>query len=313
MSLYEDYLNKKKDESPNDSKKNNLESIDQEKDIIDREKFMQMVDGKEDDDLKENISKDDDKSNVLPIPPTPIKGSKLWARILVISLIIVGTSVASSLLWWWLIKTPKIITERIVEEIEVVKIVPEIDPPLSYFNYDAFEDISITKEREAPVYLKQYLTNNYEYNNLIKISIRDYTKDNPEFLSLKSFFQNLKVTPPIGLYEKIDNKDFNIFIYSGEQKDIGFAFPVIEGSITEVLGIVLANWEEKMEKDLWGFYSLVEPRGGETAPASTIYRRANIRCKSFRSAHHACFTSLDNNFIITTSLESAKAAVDRNR
>ncbi len=313
MSLYDDYLNKKNKNSNIISNDGKLESIDQEKDNLDREKFIQMVNGEEDKKNEKDINEINKNQVVPPTPSVPVKGNKLWARILAVFLIIIGGSVLSSLLWWWLIKTPKIITEKIIEEVEVVKIVPEIDPPFSYFNYDGFEDIAVTKEREIPVYLKQYLTNDYNYNNLIKISIRDYTKDEPEFISLKSFFQALKVSPPGGLYEKVDNKDFNVFIYSGEQKDIGFAFPVIEGSITEVLGIILANWDEKMEKDLWGFYSLVDPRGGETAPDSTTYRRASIRCKGFRSAHHVCFTSLENTFIITTSLESAKAAVDRNR
>ena len=314
MSLYDEFLDKKSEDK---NKKNSIDSIDQEREEEQRKNFLKMVDGRQDE-ISEDQKKEEEifrkEEKLPPIPPAPAKNQKMWTRILVICLIIATSLFLSAFSWYWVIKTPRIITEQIIEEVEVVRIVPEVEPAFSFFSYDEFRDIPITREREVEVYLKQHLSDNYENDHLIKLSIRDYRDDfEPEYISLKSFFEALRITPPSGMYDKIIDEDFNLFIYSGEQNDIGFAFPVKRESMTEFLGLILANWDETMERDLQNFYSLVSPRGGEVAAPSTIYRRANIRCKGFRSAHHACFAPLDDIFIITTSLESARAVVDRSR
>ncbi len=324
MSLYQDFLDKKNKEkskpklNENDSKKG-IDSINQEKEEKQRNDFLKMVDGNQDQDEEINKKNEENsfsqkEKNFPPIPSAPIKEQKLWARILVVCLIIAGVAILAALVWYWAIKTPKIVTETIIEEKEIIKVVPELEPSFSFFQYDEFQDISITRSREASVYLKQYMAKDYNHNSLIKVSIRDHReKLEPEYISLESFFDLLGVDSPKGMEDKVIDQDFNLFIYSGDQNDIGFAFPVKKDEMTELLGIILATWDETMERDLSPFYSLAIPRGGEIAPPSTIYRGANIRCKGFRSAHHACFTPLDDILLITTSLESSKAVVDRSR
>ena len=329
MSLYQEYLSKKPEDDPNKINANEKSSlaannkkvpdpISQSKEEDQRKEFLKIVDGKQDEKTdkatEEYPYSKDNQPNLPPVPHAPAKEQKLWARILAVCLISAGSVALSALLWYWAIKTPKIVTDIVIQEIEVIKVVPEVEPAFSFFSYGQFQDISITREEEISVYLKQHLANDYENDQLIKVSIRDYRdKINPQYITLKSFFEALKINPPREMYDKIIDEDFNLFIYSGEQNDIGFAFPVMEDSMTELLGIVLANWDETMDRDLTNFYSLVNPRGGEIAVPSTVYRRANIRCRGFRSAHHVCFTPLDDILIITTSLESAKAVVDRSQ
>ncbi len=334
MSFYQDYLKKESEEKESSGSlkekeednseypqhfvdKNSEEKVDpRSKEEIEREKFLKKVYGRNNDSPSLNLMKEESFSqeNVTPpVPTAPPKSQKIWVRIAITFLIIAIAASLSAFFWRWAIKTPRIITETITKEIETIIEIPEIEAPYSFLKYDKFLEPTITRTDEIPVYLKQYVDSEYDKNDLVKISIKNQVdRIAPHFITLRTFFSALKIDSPTNFYDKVIHENFNLFLYAGEQNDLGFLFPTKEGELTELMGIVLAIWDDKFEKDFENFYTLA-PAKETITPPSNVYRGANIRCKDFGNGKHLCYTPYRNIFLFTTSLESAKAVIDNLR
>jgi flagellar basal body-associated protein FliL len=333
MSFYQDYLKKQNGDpqevTPEIPEENSVPEKEPEKPLSDeeseRKKFLERVNSQQ-----ESLSSQSSPSISKPpsyvpdvssapieeathVSSAPPKSQKIIIRILIILLITSVIACLAAYAWWLAIKTPKIEIEKIVEVKEAIIEIPEIEAPVSLLKYNGFLDPIITQLDEVPVYLGQYIKQEHQENSLTKISFKNQAdRLNPSFLSLDKFFTSLKIFPPSGFYEKTAEQDFNLFLYSGKTKDLGFIFPVAENSMNELLGIILGTWDNSFEKDLVSFYSISEIKE-ESDPASTIHKRANIRCQNFNSGHHLCYAPYNEYFLITTSLESAKAAIDNFR
>ncbi len=335
MSFYQDYLKKKNEEKKefidvlkeerNENSNNSLKTPKKEeeketekslsKEELERKKFLEKVYGKdekqEEKPRTEAPSPEQEKKEIISTPPAPPKIQKTLTRILFTFLVIAGVGVITALVWYWAIKTPRIVTETVTREVETIIEIPEIEAPLSFLSYDKFLDGVVTNIDEIPVYLKQFVEDEYESDDIIKVLIKNQTdRRNPEFLKLRTLFNSLGIRSPSGFYDRIEDRNLNVFVYSANGKnELGIIFPVVEGGGTELLGIILATWIDTFERDLINFYSLTEPKE-ETIPTTTIHQRTNIRCNNFSSGHHLCYTPYERVFIITTSLESARAAID---
>ncbi len=334
MSFYQDYLKKKNEEKKefidalkeerSESSNNSLNKAPKKeketekslsKEELERKKFLEKVYGKDEgqnEKLKtETPAPQQEKKEIADVPPAPPKIQKTLTRILFTFLVIAGIGLITALVWYWAIKTPRVVTETVTREVETVIEIPEIEAPRSFLSYDKFLDGVVTNIDEIPIYLEQFVKDEYEDNALIKISIKNQVdRRNPEFLKLRTMFNSLGIRSPSGFYDKVEDRDLNVFIHSVNGKnELGIIFPVVEGGGTELLGIILATWMGTLERDFINFHSLTEPKE-EAAPTATIHQRTNIRCNNFSDGHHLCYTPYERVFIIATSLESTKAAID---
>jgi len=334
MSFYQDYLKKGAKEKTDSSTKKESKYSPQKgsdrsepraasprsREELERDRFLKRVSGEKknsseepENNLKKPSLPEEREDFLPPIPPAPPKKQKVWVRILVVFLIISAISSLSALLWWWLIKTPRIVTEVIEKEVETIVEIPEIAAPLSFLKYDGFLDPIVTRRDEIPTYLRQYMKDGYPENQLLKISIKDHTdRTNPRFIGPETLFSSLKITVPSGFYDKVVRENLNLFLYSGKQNDLGVAFQIEAGGMTEFLGMFLSLEDSAIERHFKNFYILAEKKEA-FVPPSTSHRRVTIRCRNFEGGHQLCFTPHDEIFLMTTSLESAKAAIDNFR
>jgi len=281
---------------------------------IERQKFMERISKGEASVPVSPPLKTEPLPKEVDVPPALTKVQKITVRILVLFLILALAASLAGLVWWWAIKTPQIVTETIIQEKEIVIEVPEIEAPKSFLRYNRFLDPDITHLDEIPVYLKQFAEEQYEPDSLIKVSFKDKTdKSNISYINLMSFFSSMKIMPPSGFYDKIDHEDFNAFVYSGQEgNELGFINPIKEGVINEFLGIVMGTWDATFEKDFSEFYSITSFKN-EPSVTSLVHKQTTIRCRNFTQGHHLCYAVRENKFLMTTSLESIKKAIDNFR
>jgi hypothetical protein len=315
MSFYQDYLKKQDPSQPEKpSPEKRLDSsLSQEE--IERKKFLEKI--YKEKPIVENVpptsSPQPEIHEKISLPPVQTKPQKIMIRILVLFLFLALASGLSALAWWWAIKTEKIVTEVITEIKEVVVEIPEVEAPVSFLNYDWFLEPIVTHIDEIPKHLKQIAKEEHEKNFLVKIAIKDHSeKNNPSYVDLKSFFSSMKISPPHGFYEKTVPENFNAFLYSGDQNDLGFIVSIVPGALNEFLGIVMGSWDPSFEKDFKGFYSLVQDKE-EPAVSSSIVRQTTIRCKNFNENSQLCYAVREEKFLMTTSLESAQIAITKLR
>ncbi len=287
------------------------------KDEKERKDFIERIYGNREEKKTNNSINNSDlinqeKQEVIkrPLPSVPTRKERIWIRIVISFLIIALVSSLSAFSWWWFIKTPRIVTKEIIKEIETFIEIPEIDAPRSFLEYDEFLEPIITNEDEVSKYLKQYIENEYDQGKLVKISIKNQIeRTNPHFITLRDFLSSLKISTPSGFYDKVVHEDLNVFLYAGEQNDLGFIFPVKQEDLTELLGIVLATWDTRFESDFRNLYTIPQQKLN-VVPPSTTHQRANIRCRNFGEGYQLCHASYKEKFIITTSLESVIAAIN---
>lgn len=322
MSFYEDYLNKKQESEEKESEEQiikapeegpieELVSSSREKEQADREKFLRKIYGssKEESIPEKDLVNKIENDIPTPISPALTKGQKIWIRIVVGFLILVILAFLTGVFWRWTIQNPRVIIKEDVHETEKLVTIPEILAPKSIFKYDRLFESTITQNSELITYIKQYIEKKYSKGELIKISFKDQkNKLNPQFIALPDLFSILEMRSSPKAFDLAIKEDLNVFIYSGEKNDIGFAFPVNPDNLVEFQGIILGTWDNTIERDVAPLFSLVQ-KNEKLSPAAVTYKGANIRCKG-EEVTSFCYTIFKNHFIATSSLESIEVAIN---
>ena len=187
---------------------------------------------------------------------------------------------------------------------------PDITIPPSLIAYDFVKDIEIAESQEIPLRLTDLLNQELELNKTYWLVIKDTVKR--EVPTFENFLNVFQAKTPEGLFLKLEPA-FTLFIYNQEQgKRLGMVVKIKEEE-KENFRAQVRFWEDTMENDLAQFFAL----SGKTGPAlkenfgRIAFRGSDIRCQTFgENDFGSCYAIVNNNFIFTLSLESAKKAIE---
>ncbi|MBZ1356689.1 MAG: hypothetical protein KY054_02950 [Candidatus Nealsonbacteria bacterium] len=288
----------------------------QEKEDLERQRFLKRVQGEDIPEPSKTKELLKEPVSTMSVPQRPSQSQKTLTRLIVILslLVIIGML---SFVWYWLLTrepAPVVIPEVpiIIDEEENV---PEpIIAPRSILRYDLFREPTATKSNEIETYLKQYLNEEIESGKMIKISIRDEINPlNPVYFSMNAFLTTFHISIP-GLRDRVNEDNFNIFLYSQEDGNrIGM---IVEISQPNGFLGTIREWEPDARDSLRTFLSFL---GKSTTPttgffASTNHRNETVWCQKYEEKEDfgICYAVTRSNFFIfSTSLKSVQAAIDR--
>lgn len=291
----------------------------QEAEEKERQRFLQRLQGNDQVEAPEIKIPTDISSLPLsvPTPPKPAKSNKIWTRIIIVLGLILAISLVGLLIFVLITRertmpTPQNEEPRDVPQNEIPTPI-KITPPRSLLNYDGFREPVITRPNEFQTHLNQLIQENITVNNLIKVTFKDQINpQEPRFHGIRDFFGEFRITIP-GLFERIEEESFNLFVYSQEEgRRIGMILRITEPS--GFLGTI-REWEPNARTNFIKLFEFLQKDITPEIPAflSSTHRGETIWCQEYQEDDFGiCYSVTRNNFfILSTSLQSVRAAIDK--
>jgi hypothetical protein len=248
---------------------------------------------------------------------------KLFARIMVIIISFTVLGLVAGF-WYWLLfvkpnqqpppppppPPPKPPEEEIIEPAKPVPL------PIALTNVDETEILEIKHKNELLPKILDLLKKEREKEVLSRILVKDLP--NNRFYNLAELFDALIVQTPQGFYDKIDKDNFDFLHHFLLKRGAKVSHHLaIVAKIKDQAGILdfFSDWEKNLEKDVESLSLLLGKQGPATQKSfkQLNYQKAIIRCLPFVAQQDfgICWSVFKNNFILTSSGESAKIIVEK--
>lgn len=195
--------------------------------------------------------------------------------------------------------------------------------PAPLFQIDKTEIITLTvgQKKNLPQELDRLTTKDLAAGNFVQVLVKITSQDEQKYASLTEFIDSAQLAFPAEILNSL-SKDYTVFIYSHKELPLS---PFSAGLGKNKIGIVasisdeknigqsVSAWEKNMARDLEAMFL------GKKISFSTDYQFEEIMYNGFliRSLNlpnqysSLNYTFYKDKLIITTSLESIKALIDR--
>ena len=244
-----------------------------------------------------------------PLPKKPSPSKKVLVRgIIVVALLLIF----GSLIWSLVLKKPAEEGAILPTEEEIIppegkeEIVekPEISIPPSLISVTGTKASEISQNEEIPEVIGQLMAEELPPGTFTRIVIKN-TSEN-RLSSLKDLSQAFQIEVPEEIFQKLE-PDYTLALYSQEQgKRVAVVTKIKEkNGLTELL----KAWESKLEKG-------ISISGEELLPLVPYFKETSFKEVNFRYLTISredlgiCYLILDDYFILATSFESIKKAIE---
>ena len=249
------------------------------------------------------------------IPKPPIRKPSPLTKILVRgAIVLVGLLIFGFLYWFLGVKKPPTeevippVEEEIIPQEEEVVEKPEIIIPPPLILIEEARAPEISKIEEIPEVLSQLMAEELPEGTFTQVVIKNLEEN--RLASLEDISSAFQTETPEKIFQKLE-PDYTLAIYSQEQgKRIVFV-----GKIREEEGLleILKNWEKKIKEE--GVFL-----SGEKIPTlvsyfrTSFYKEIGFRYLTISKEDLGiCHAWFNDYFVVTTSFESMKRAIDKIR
>ncbi len=248
------------------------------------------------------LSTNEPKTTTVSLPQKPAMHTKIFVRVLVF-LVVLG---ALSLAGWAAYPKFKAKPHSNPAPAPAPKPAPALQIPPPVFAMQNTKTLEITKKEDILPSLANFLKSN---------SLQGFTRIvfalNGSVAGPQEFFASTKMVFPENLAQKMED-NFTLFAYSGNaQNRVGF---ITTFALTDGVYDTLRAGEPAMETNFSSFASIIGQKDKAYIKffRSITYKKVLIRCQTFSLQDLGlCYTLVDNHFVLASSLESMKAAIDQ--
>ena len=247
------------------------------------------------------------------IPKPPIRKPSPLTKILVRgAIVLVGLLIFGFFYWFFGLKKPSVeevippVEEEIIPPVEEVVEKPEIIIPPPLILIEEARAPEISKIEEIPEVLSQLMAEELPEGSFTRVVIKNLEEN--RLASLEDLSIAFQIETPKEIFEKLES-DYTLTIYPQEQ---GKRVALI-GKVREKEGLdeILKNWEKKIKEE-GVFLSGEKIQTLVSYFRTSFYKEIGFRYLTISKQDLGiCYAWFDDYFVLTTSFESMKKAIDK--